>query len=439
MKIRLLSDAFWTTIGQVASAVGMIAGIRLLTEFVAPRTFGEVALCLGVATLAMNVVCTPLTQAAIHFFPAMTARNCVGSMRASLAHSLARVGLWGLPLVAVAVLVAGLSVGADAALVVGLVAALLVCDCVRSVELTFLNASRMHKHYALWSAAEACLRPCVAAAAVFLMGESAAVVLAGYLATSVVLLGLFLRKIRSGAADPAPSRDTELDRKMWRYALPLVPLGFISWANGLGDRYVIGGVLSVADAGLYAAIYGLASRPFLMLGQSVELAMRPVFQGAVSAQRRRDANRLLLAWLCAVAGAGTLGLAAMTLWSTRLVELLLAEEYRRTADLLPWIATGYCLLAISDVFTRVSFAHGKTRWVLVIVSCAALAGVVATYIGARLWGLLGAAMAVPVYFGVQLVVAMLAARASHRQAAWKPRQESPVDAAPVGAGPQAGI
>lgn len=432
MKTRLLSDAFWTATGQVASAVGMIAGIRLLTEFVAPRTFGEVALCLGVATLAMNVVCTPLTQAALHFFPAMTSRNAVGSMRASLAHALARVGLWGLPLVVVAMLVVGFSAGADAALVVGLVAALLACDCVRSVELTFLNASRMHKHYALWSAAEACLRPCVAAAAVFLMHESAAVVLAGYLATSVVLLGLFLRKIRGSATvvDPALPRDTGWDGKMWRYALPLVPLGFIGWANGLGDRYVIGGVLSIADAGLYAAIYGLASRPFLMLGQSVELAMRPVFQSAVSAQRRRDANRLLLAWLCAVAGAGVLGLAAMTLWSTPLVELLLAEEYRRAADLLPWIASGYCLLAISDVFTRVSFAHGKTHRVLAIVACAALAGVVATYTGARLWGLLGAAMAVPVYFGVQLVVAMVAARASHRQAAWQPRQDSSIGVAP---------
>lgn len=420
LRGRLLSDAVWTAAGQIATAIGMILGIRVLTELVSPETFGTASLCLGAATLAMNVGCTPLTQAAIHFYPTMASGSAVGSMRDSVRHSLARIGVWGLPFVVVTMIIVGVMFGAEAALTVGLVAALLVCDCLRSVELTFLNAGRAHKQYALLASADACLRPFVAAAAVFLAGESTVMVLTGYLMTSATILWLFLRKIRNATTEesgPFREPDSDLDKKMWRYALPLIPLGLMNWANGLGDRYVIGSTLGVADAGVYAAVYGLASRPFLMLGQSVELAMRPVYQGAVSGQRRGQANRLLAAWVCVIGIAGLLMLATMTFWSTELVDLLLADEYRRAAELLPWIGAGYCLLAISDVFTRVSFAHGNTRWVLAIVACAAATGVIATFIGARLWGLVGAAMAVPVYFGVQLAVAIVAARASYQKSA----------------------
>ncbi len=49
-----------------------------------------------------------------------------------------------------------------------------------------------------------------------------------------------------------PSHDL-LRQRVWRYALPLVPLGFIGWANGLSDRYIVGGMLSLAGAGIYAA------------------------------------------------------------------------------------------------------------------------------------------------------------------------------------------
>jgi len=34
---------------------------------------------------------------------------------------------------------------------------------------------------------------------------------------------------------------TALDRKIWSYAIALIPLGLIGWIINLGDRYIIGG------------------------------------------------------------------------------------------------------------------------------------------------------------------------------------------------------
>ena len=59
---------------------------------------------------------------------------------------------------------------------------------------------------------------------------------------------------------------------MWAYALPLIPLGVISWASTLGDRYFIGGLLGVADAGIYAAgAWRSSNSPFMILNMTAEL------------------------------------------------------------------------------------------------------------------------------------------------------------------------
>ncbi len=222
----------------------------------------------------------------------------------------------------------------------------------------------------------------------------------------------------SPAAVPttAPAPNGALDLRLRRYALPLIPLGLIGWANGLGDRYIIGGLLSVADAGIYAASYGLASRPILMIGGAIELVVRPIYQSAVSAGDHARANRLLLLWFAAVAAIGVFCVGVITVWRTEIAALLLGPQYRSGAELMPWIATGYCLLTVSYVFERVCYAHARTSRVLLIQACTAATAVVATTLGTLRWGLIGAAMAIPVYFSVQFIAAGILAQWTRLQA-----------------------
>jgi O-antigen/teichoic acid export membrane protein len=203
---------------------------------------------------------------------------------------------------------------------------------------------------------------------------------------------------------------------MWAYALPLVPLGIVSWMSTLGDRYIIGGLLSVADAGIYAAVYGLSSSPFLIVSATAEQALRPLYQTAVTRGDRTRSRRIHRIWLAAVVGVCSLGVVLFAMGHDILAGLFVGKSFRSAASLMPWIATGHAIRAVSYVFERVCYAFGQTRRALAIQLCAAAAAAVLTPVGVMSFGLKGAAMAVPAYFSVQLAMAIFFARRTVREA-----------------------
>jgi O-antigen/teichoic acid export membrane protein len=222
----------------------------------------------------------------------------------------------------------------------------------------------------------------------------------------------------AGVGDAQRAR--ELDARMWSYALPLLPLGLIAWASNLGDRYVIGGVLSVADAGVYAAVYGLSSMPFMIVNGTAEQALRPIYQAAVTNGNRLRARKILLLWLGIVVGVCALGVLLFAFGHTLIAAFFVGKPYRHASGLMPLIATGYAIRATSYVFERVCYAYGQTRRVLLIQLWAVAATAVATPLGVVYLGLKGAALAVPLYFSVQLLVAIFLARRTLSEASAEP-------------------
>jgi len=193
--------------------------------------------------------------------------------------------------------------------------------------------------------------------------------------------------------------------------------------SGQADRYLVGGLAGFAAAGVYAALYGLASKPFIMLAAGADSALRQPYYARASAGDHAAERRALALWLAAVAGASLALWLLFLLFHAEIATLLLAAEYRTHSVLMAWVAAGYVLLAMAQVLERVCYAHHDTRGVLwVEASGAALSVVVAAPL-VYAYGIEGAAWAVPAYFGAQLLIA--AARA-HR--AWRRRAPSPAPA-----------
>src|SRR5438045_2757949 len=67
-KSRVLHEGIWVAVGQGIAAIGMVAGMRLLTEAVPPTVFGAVTLLLAIAPLAYNFLCSPLLLAGTRFY-----------------------------------------------------------------------------------------------------------------------------------------------------------------------------------------------------------------------------------------------------------------------------------------------------------------------------------------------------------------------------------
>jgi O-antigen/teichoic acid export membrane protein len=255
------------------------------------------------------------------------------------------------------------------------------------------------------------------------------VVLCGYLVASVFVYIAFRGNAHAPENKAEISKTVDIDakqvaRNLVSYALPLIPVAAAGWASGLADRYVIGGALGLAAAGCYAAVYALMSRPFLMVGDIIELTVRQVYYGAVAANDAGRARIVFIAWLGLAAVVACIGFVFALLFHEQLANWLLAEPYRQSADLMPWIAAGYACLMLSQVFSRVCYAYHDTNSVLWIEAVGATFRLATLFPLIFQYGLPGAAAAVLLGFAVQLMAAALLAHRCQTQrevkVAWLP-------------------
>ena len=412
---RLLNEAGWVFFGQAAAALGTLAGLRLVTEAVPPAVYGSVALAVGMVALAHGLAAGPLMQAVLRFYPEYASVQNVASLRYAALRALRKRGIWVL-----AILLIGVSTWSwsaiDSVTPGVLCGLLLVVEIARSVEITFLNAAREQRAMALLIAADAWLRPLGAVAMVWLTGVHIVAVLLGYIvAAGLSLIAFYALRRRSQTAMAAESSGDGgrgVDR-LRAYAMPLTPLPLVGWISGQVDRYLVAGFIGLPAAGIYAAIYGLASRPFLMLAAAIELSLRQVYYGQVNAGNRGAERRVFRLWLATVSGMSLILLLTIALLHEELAALLLARDYRTHSALMIWIAAGYLLAACSQVVERVCYANYDTRGVLIIQSTGAILSAVIALPMVYAFGVKGAALAVPIYFGLQLALAIW--RASSRR------------------------
>lgn len=420
---RVARDGAWVAAGQLMSAIFALGSIRIITELLPPNEFGQLTLLVGIAALALGLTASPRLQALLRYYP--------DASREGRVHALRRIGIQLItPLVAVAVgvivigwLVASSRLGQ--AWFTGLmIAALLVVDCFRSFELSMFNAARRQRGAALIYTSDALARPVMAIVTVLIFGRSADAALAGYVAGSALVL-IFIRmtmrleglgpEIGEHRPDFAGRDLTDLAATIRRYALPLAPLAIFGWLSGMGDRYVIAGLLTIEDAGLYAAAYALASRPFLMLYGVIELTVRPILQNAIAAGDLKLVARVKRSFLLLVVSGAAFGVVGFALLSEVVAGLMLAVEYRMVAEFMPWIALGYALYMTSNVFSRFCYAFDGTQAVLTLTVAGSLTGLAVLVPAIHFGGLLGAAAAVPVRFAVELVLSSLLAGRAERK------------------------
>ncbi len=411
-RARILGEGAWVASGQMASALAVLAGTRLLTEYLPAEVYGTISLLLGLASLGTTIACGPFFQTALRFYPEAVKKGQAPYLRKIVNGFLFRAA--GVLICVFAVLWVIFRQRISIVLLI-LLAGLLIVDVTRTRETNFLNADRRQRPYAAWLALDAWARPLAALVMVFAFGASAGPVMAGYFAGSLVVLLVFYKILdRNNIKDELKPENEPMKAEIFRYALPLIPLAVIGWVNSLSDRYLIGGLAGLGQVGIYAAAYGLVSRPFLMAGGIITQTLRPVYYEAVSSGDKTREKRTFFYFLAVTVVVCICGVAMVTLLRGAISGLLLAEKYRKGAELMPWIALGYALLAISFVFIEVFYAYKKTKYVLFLQIASAVVCLMVEIPAIYRYGILGAAVSVPVYFGAQLAMSIFLARRALR-------------------------
>lgn len=408
---RFLGDAFWALSGQVVSALALLLGTRILTELVTPDIFGQVALLNGFVALGVAVFSYPFICAGMRMIP-----ECRNQQERAALHK----AVFSLTARSTAIAMACLILGGALYCYVNdheiglfaLTGLLLAVTVRRELGVQLLIGERKQRGASLWQASDSVLRPVFAIGLVWGVGQNPGAILLGYIFASVVSNTLW-SIVQAGKGEAHYRNQTllaaQFKRNVWVYALPLIPMELIFWINGLGDRYVIGYMLTAADVGLYAASYTIINEAFNRSAMVLLRTFQPAYFQSFSAGKSREAFSVLRLWLACVLGFGIIGILLVMVCKGWVATLLLAKSYQSAVILMPAIALGSALNALGTVLAQPLLAKKRTKSLLKGRICGALVAAISLPLLVHVYGLPGAAMANPVYFGIEaLVLALLA-------------------------------
>lgn len=401
---RVTHEMLWVGIGQIVAAVGSIVGVRLLTSFLSPRSYGEVALALTAVMLAQQVVFSPLCAAFLRFFAPAIENVELGSYICAVRRLM---GHGTLILSALAAACAAIIWLASGPRWIGLLAATLLFALFFSYKsaLDHIQIAARQRVVVAWhQGLDGWLRFLLAVAALKIWGISSTVAMLGYAGASVAIfvsqLIFFRWKILPKATDTPLATAAKVQSKvvqMRGYAWPFCLWGIFTWAQFASDRWALQSFTTTSTVGYYAVLYQLGYYPLMMLSASLlQLVIPMLFQiaGDGSDPVRMAKARRMNSYLVLGSLAATLAAALLTQYFAKpLLGLLVAPEYRSVAPFLGLMVLASGLFGCGQVASQSLLAGVKTTILLTPKIVTAVAGTLFNFAGAYFLGLRGVVFA----------------------------------------------
>ncbi len=407
--------------GPALGMLGLALGMRVLTEVASPETFGEAKLVQAAAVLGLGLVSRPFAQFAMREYHdakqlgrELAFEAFARRMQAFLAASLSVLTVGSL-LVAMRL---GLPITWTAAAAAG---GMLLVELAMSIDLSLAQTRNLQRLVSVVDSAKQWGQPLLAAALIFLVADTAALLIWG---NTIATVGCALALRRSlGTADPLQIPTVEEARK-WRleatrFVVPMLGAGLFNWVISVGDRYLLAYYCGQEEVGRYSAVYGLISLPIVAAGGMLARALFPlVFRAAsrndVVSQGWLLRNMFLLA--SAIGAAAVVGVVFFGPWALRLV---LAPRYLEGSQpLLVWLAAGHACLIVAFCLDMKAYAQKLTLAFTIATAAAALTNVALNIAWIPTLGALGAARATFAGYLVYLLAsALVLSRASRSGAA----------------------
>ena len=403
---RLAKEGSWIVAGQIVSVLGALALVRVLTGYLDPAQYGQLALGLTVAGLVNQVVIGGVSNSIGRFYSIAAEKSDLPSYL----HASRR--LMGYATAAVAGIALMLMTGL---LWLGysqwmwLAAAALVFSILGGYNAALSgiqNAARQRPVVAFHGGLDAWMKILLAVGVISWLGNSSTAVVLGYVLSSFLVTGsqlIFLRRLipRQGKK---PEASASWVRQMWAYSWPFSTWGVFTWAQQISDRWALQGFASTHDVGLYAVVFQLGYAP---IGLVTGMAM--TFLGPILYQRSGRATDLgrnssvhRIAWRITFVGLLVTALAFVVTFSLHewIFQLLVAPKYHAASSLLPWIILAGGIFAAGQMLSLKLMSEMKPAEMTAAKIVTAVLGVCMNIFGATQFGLQGVVAALVAFSSI---------------------------------------
>jgi O-antigen/teichoic acid export membrane protein len=408
---RLAGEGAWIVFGQVATVVGSLAGVRVLTELLDPSAYGELGLGMTAGALINQVILGPLSNGATRFYPPAIEQSDVNGYLAGVRHLLLRAaGVIGMILFATLVGLLATERASLISITVAVVIFALVSGC-NSILSGIQNAARQRSVVALHQAAETWARFLLAAAFIQTLNATSVMAVWGYVAGSILIFLSQYRFFRKTVYDcRSTAARTDWQDKMWKYSWPFGAWGIFTGLQIASDRWALGHFATTQEVGFYVVLYQLGYYPISMAtGIAMQFLAPILYERVGDAQDNcRNENAYKITWMLtawALALTCFISLFAFA-FNQQIFSIFVAAEYGSASNLLPWMIISGGIFAAGQTITLNMMSLMKTEAMMRAKILTALLGIILNCGGAYWYGTVGVVFA-GVAFSLSYLVWMM--------------------------------
>jgi O-antigen/teichoic acid export membrane protein len=393
---RLAKEGSWIVAGQIAAVLGALMLVRVLTEYLSPAEYGQLALGLTVAGLINQVVMGGVTNGIFRFYSTAAEKN---DLRGYLRASRSLMGWATLVVAGITVLLMAGLVGLGQREWLGLATATLAFSLLsgyNSALSGIQNAARQRQIVALHGAIDAWLKIALAAGVMVWLGTSSTAVVWGYALSALVVTGsqfYFLRRLTNRQGHNNAPADGNWGKQIWAFSWPFSTWGVFTWAQQVSDRWAMEVFASTAEVGEYVVLFQLGYAPIsLATGLMVSFIAPILFQrsgDAMDAGRNAAVHGLTWRTTGTALFITVLGFVGTMALHERLFWFLVAAPYRGLSHWLPWVVLAGGLFAAGQLLSLKFMADMQPKKIIVVKIVTALMGVTFNVVGAVYYGLAG--------------------------------------------------
>ncbi|MCX5679374.1 MAG: oligosaccharide flippase family protein [Candidatus Omnitrophica bacterium] len=204
---------------------------------------------------------------------------------------------------------------------------------------------------------------------------------------------------------------THHGRQIILLGLPLILVHASGWANEMIDKLMINNLINVASTGLYSVGYKFGM-VVMMVETAFSRAWLPFFYETVSKNNKSDDLRIVRVTYMYIAGLIVFAI-FFGLLGKYLLYFMVDKKFFAAGQFIFLVSMAYCFDGIWKMFIGYLIYKGKTRTYLYIILISAIVNITLNYILLQRIGLIGAAWATFISFGVGAVLTTIAGCRSH--------------------------
>jgi O-antigen/teichoic acid export membrane protein len=400
-----MSEGGWIVAGQVASILGMLMLIKVLTERLDPVGYGQLALGLTTLGLVNQIVMGGVVNGISRYYSiAMEDGDIENYKRSSFRLLLIATGV----VLVLAVLLGGLLKLLSLDHWISLVAAATVASILSGYN-GALNgvqgAARKRSTVAIHSALDAWLKIAFALLAMEWLGKSGSSVVIGFAVSALVVTVsqlLCLRNLQPEASNPPErARIEKWTQSIWTFSWPYSVWGMFAWIQQVSDRWAIEALSNSGDVGKYVVVFQLGYAPMGTLAGLIVALISPILYqrsgGAADAERNDFVHRISWRITQACLFMTFISYLVACALHTFIFEWIVAPGFRNVSNLLPWLVLAGGLFASGQVLGIKLASELRPRSQMNMKIVTAITGGIANIIGAWKFGVEGVVGAVLLY------------------------------------------